>query len=755
IVLPYGTDESISVIRSMADELAAVIVEPVQSRRPEFRPRDFIREVREITRQSGTLFVFDEVVTGFRFGPGGAQDYYGVDADLATYGKVVGGGMPVGVVSGKAEFMDTFDGGGWNYGDESFPEKPVTFFAGTFVRHPLAMASLKAMLSFFREQPLHFWQALNAKGDRLAGTVHRLFQDHHLPYELPNRGSLLFARVGEDQPYGNLLFYHLRERGVYLLEGFPSYLTASHSDDDVDHVIEAFRSSAAELQEAGFFPESEPILSPGELPTQATPTPYLSVGKEPPIELEPGAFEIPTTQPQREIVVASSMSDTASCAFNESASLLLEGSLDDEALRTAIKRLTERHDALRATFSEDGTTMRIHRDLRIDFDHSQDLAETLRSEASTPFDLTEGPLMRMRLVRESRECHTLVMNAHHAIVDGWSYNVIAEELSAFYNAAVRNESTRFAEPKQFAEHAREQARFLTSNTWKEQQNFWLNQFADIPPSITLPLDQPYPAERTFAGGTVTHRIGEKTHRAIKKAGAEEGATLYGTLSAVFALFLHRICRQEELVYCIPAAGQNDGDNTDNLIGHCVNFLPLRSRLEDKESFASFLKRNRDTFLAATDHRSYTYGELIRDLKIERDPRRMPLSEVAFNLERMDYFGDWEDLDVAFKPNAKAHVHYSLFLNIVESESGLRLDFDFNGEILDRSTIERWAHQFETLVESVAADISSPTQALPLLSSTERKTILEDWSGVSRLPENLPSVYEIFEKVTSEYPDKTA
>jgi glutamate-1-semialdehyde aminotransferase len=96
-----------------ADSLAAVIVEPVQSRRPEFRPADFIREVRRITEQSGTLFVFDEVVTGFRFGLRGAQGFYGVDADLVTYGKVVGGGMPVGVVAGKARFMDTFDGGQW------------------------------------------------------------------------------------------------------------------------------------------------------------------------------------------------------------------------------------------------------------------------------------------------------------------------------------------------------------------------------------------------------------------------------------------------------------------------------------------------------------------------------------------------------------------------------------------------------------------------------------------------------------------
>ncbi|MEO0415276.1 MAG: aminotransferase class III-fold pyridoxal phosphate-dependent enzyme, partial [Verrucomicrobiota bacterium] len=164
VVLPYGTDESLEIIRGMADQLAAVVVEPVQSRRPEFRPAEFIREVREITRKKGALFVFDEVVTGFRFGPRGAQEFYGVDADLCTYGKVIGGGMPLGVVSGKAEFMDTFDGGMWQYGDDSFPEQPVTFFAGTFVRHPLAMASVKAMLEFFKKQPEHFWDTVNAKG---------------------------------------------------------------------------------------------------------------------------------------------------------------------------------------------------------------------------------------------------------------------------------------------------------------------------------------------------------------------------------------------------------------------------------------------------------------------------------------------------------------------------------------------------------------------------------------------------------------
>jgi len=129
-----------------------VLVEPVQSRRPEFQPREFLHELRRITRESEIVLVFDEVVTGFRCAPGGAQAYFGVEADLATYGKVIGGGMPIGVVAGRSSLMDIFDGGVWQYGDESFPEVGVTFFAGTFVRHPLAIAAAHAVLKYIIQE---------------------------------------------------------------------------------------------------------------------------------------------------------------------------------------------------------------------------------------------------------------------------------------------------------------------------------------------------------------------------------------------------------------------------------------------------------------------------------------------------------------------------------------------------------------------------------------------------------------------------
>ncbi len=140
LVLEYGTEESLRILRERAHELAAILVEPVQSRRPDFQPVDFLRELREITTASGSLLIFDEVVTGFRAHPRGVQGVFGIQADLGSYGKAVGGGFPIGVIAGKREYMDALDGGHWEYGDDSVPSVGVTYFAGTFVRHPLALA---------------------------------------------------------------------------------------------------------------------------------------------------------------------------------------------------------------------------------------------------------------------------------------------------------------------------------------------------------------------------------------------------------------------------------------------------------------------------------------------------------------------------------------------------------------------------------------------------------------------------------------
>ncbi|MBE9134961.1 aminotransferase class III-fold pyridoxal phosphate-dependent enzyme, partial [Tychonema sp. LEGE 07196] len=254
LILDYGEPESLEILKARAGEFAAIMVEPVQSRRPDLQPREFLHEVRRITEQAGCAFIMDEVITGFRVAPGGAQEYFGVQADIGTYGKVVGGGMPIGVIAGKSAWMDALDGGFWQFGDDSFPEVGVTYFAGTFVRHPLTLAAAKASLEYLKRGGPSLQRDLNAKTDQLVAELNAMFDREQAPFTVKNFGSLFKITYPQEFIHGELLFYSLREKGIHIWDHRPCFLTLAHSDADIAFIKEAFKNSIAELQSAGFFP---------------------------------------------------------------------------------------------------------------------------------------------------------------------------------------------------------------------------------------------------------------------------------------------------------------------------------------------------------------------------------------------------------------------------------------------------------------------------------------------------------------------
>ena len=254
LVLDYGAPASLDIIRQRAGEIAAVLVEPVQSRRPDLVPREFVQELRRITREAGALLIFDEVVTGFRSHPRGAQHVLAVDADLATYGKVVGGGMPIGVIAGRREYMDALDGGDWRYGDDSAPTVGVTYFAGTFVRHPLALAAARAVLEHLKREGPALQERLNARTSAFADGLNRICSDAGAPLAITHFASLWRIAFTEDHPLQDLLFAMMRSRGVHILDHFPCFFTTAHVDADYATITRAFRESLAEMQEAGFLP---------------------------------------------------------------------------------------------------------------------------------------------------------------------------------------------------------------------------------------------------------------------------------------------------------------------------------------------------------------------------------------------------------------------------------------------------------------------------------------------------------------------
>jgi glutamate-1-semialdehyde aminotransferase len=291
LVLDYGTDEALDIIRSRADEIAAVMIEPIQSRRADFRPTEFIKQVRKITQDTGSLLIFDEVITGFRLDAGGAQAFYGVKADVGTYGKVIGGGMPIGVIAGKKEYMDALDGGFWQFGDNSVPEVGVTYFAGTFVRHPLALAAAKAVLLHLKERGDSIYKKLNGFTDKLVSEVNNHCIATGAPLHLVSFGSLFKMKWDEEQPYGELIFLLMRQKGIHIYDGFPCFFTDAFTDEDVDKVIEAFKSSIDELQSVGFLPSAKTTHSNGKVngfDPNTPPVPGARLGKDP--QGNPGWF---------------------------------------------------------------------------------------------------------------------------------------------------------------------------------------------------------------------------------------------------------------------------------------------------------------------------------------------------------------------------------------------------------------------------------------------------------------------------------
>lgn len=256
LILDYGDPASLEILRNQADDLAAIMVEPVQSRRPDLQPIDFLRELRQITEQSGSAFIIDEVVTGFRVHPGGIQKHFGIQADLSTYGKVIGGGLPIGVLAGKAEYMDALDGGFWQFGDDSFPEVGVTFFAGTFVRHPMALATAEAVLTRLKEAGPELQYGLAAKVEKFVVHMNQHFERVGAPLKIAHFSSFFYIKYPPEVPYGSLLYFLLREKGIHIWENRPCFFSLAHSDEDIERVIRAFKDSVAEMQMVGFLPAS-------------------------------------------------------------------------------------------------------------------------------------------------------------------------------------------------------------------------------------------------------------------------------------------------------------------------------------------------------------------------------------------------------------------------------------------------------------------------------------------------------------------
>lgn len=737
-VLDYGADDSLAWLREHAHELAAILVEPVQSRRPGYLPVAFLAELRAITERSGTALVFDEVVTGFRVHPAGVQALLGIKPDLATYGKVVGGGLPVGLLAGTPRFMDALDGGAWRFGDDSAPEVGVTFFAGTFVRHPLALAAVAAVLRHVRDEGPALNEALTGRMQRLVEELKQAFAEVGWDMPIESYGSVMYFEPGRDHRLGSLLHYHLRARGIFIQEHYPCFLTTQHGETEIAAIIQAFRESLQLMRQD----EMLPGASPGPCVVDS---------------LAAAPVEIPLTEAQTEIWLSDQTGPEASAAFNESVSVALEGDIDAFRLAETVRQVAARHAILHASFSADGETMRIAPgaklpvsivDLASDPDPQGNLRARIEARATQPYDLVRGPVAEAEIVRLGAGRHVLLLSAHHIVCDGWSMNILLDEIATAYRSGI----AELKAPMPFADFAklvRQDARADESAT------YWTDLFAELPGPLELPTDRPRQAQRSFRGGTRTSFIDAELYRAVKATGAQRRRTLFATLFAAFQVLLLRLAEQRDLVVGVPAAGQSLSDGPPP-VGHCVNFLPIRSVIDPAESFSSHLDKVGRIILDAYDHQSCTLGALLKRLRIPPVPGRLPLVEVQFNLERLpNDLGFGPALRATVEPNPKSFSTFDIYFNIVESDDGLRIDCYYGADLFDAATIDRWLGHYRTLLGAFVANPDMTIAAMPLIEDSERQRLVSDLNDTQIAFQSEDGAIRAFERQVQQQPDAIA
>ena len=716
IILEYGSDEALQVIRQRAGEIAAILVEPIQSRHPELRPMEFVKTLRALASEHEIAFVFDEIVNGFRLGRRGAAGVYDIEPDMQTFGKILGAGIPVGALTGKAKFLDAFDGGQWEYGDDSFPSVGMTFFAGTFVRNPIAMAAANAVLDRLNADPT-VADRISARGEQFGARLDAVLKKWGVPFPLERFRSMFYLNT-HGATTGGLLHYHLRLRSVHIWENRPSFLSTEHTDTDLDFILEAFEQSCAAMAEGGFLTPPAPVT-------------------------------LPTTPQQREVWLAAHESETASLSYNESIGVHLDGPLDTNQLAQSLQNIVERHSALRATFSEDGTMQTIAPTLTLDIPLTETdepgVAALQKEEASRPFDLAHGPLLRARLVRVASDRHVFLLTAHHIVCDGWSWAVLLDEL------AKGMAGKTLPQPYDFAQ-------FVQKPANNDDLSWWKAQLESAVPPLTLPTDQARPPVFTYRGDRVHRTLPESLVGPLRKFSGKQGATLFATLFTAYETLLRRLTGQSELVIGVPSAGQTTIETDAPLMGHAVNLLPLPLRLPEGKSFTELLAQRKRQVLDAFDHRDCTFGTLVSALNLQRDPSRNSLVSTTFNLERTGG-GDLGFVGLTSHMSKAPRVAYQFELgfNLVDDGKTIEVEASYNSDLFTEATITRWLAHFETLLQGILAQPESELATLPLLAQGGLKQ-LQAWGDggmIDTIERSFAPLAELFAAQAAKTPDAIA
>ncbi|WP_445305063.1 amino acid adenylation domain-containing protein [Microcoleus sp. Pol12B4] len=455
--------------------------------------------------------------------------------------------------------------------------------------------------------------------------------------------------------------------------------------------------------------------------------------------------------------------------YNLPAAVLLEGRLNVGVLELSFKEIVRRHEALRTTFATvDGQPVQVvgeNFNFGLQVLDLQQLAETEREEkvkqlaaeeASKPFDLTKGPLLRASLLQLDAEESVLLLTLHHIIFDGWSIGVFLQELAALYEAFAIGKPSPLPELSiQYADFAIWQREWLAGDRLQTQLNYWKKQLSGAPPLLELPADRPRPPVQTYRGAKESFLIPRTLRSALKKLSRQENATLFMTLLAAFKTLLYRYTGQADIPVGSPIANRNRAE-IQGLIGFFVNSLVLRTDLSGTPTFRQLLARIREVSLEAYAHQDLPFEKLVEELQPDRNLSYNPLFQVAFVLQTPPVAAEsiaGLNLTLLDVENQTAKVDLTLYLE--EKQEEISGQFEYSTDLFDAVTIRRMAGHFLTLLQGIAANPERRIEELPLLGEKERHQLLVEWNDTRADYPSDRCIHKLFEAQVARNPDAIA
>ncbi|MCP3138032.1 non-ribosomal peptide synthase/polyketide synthase [Pyxidicoccus xibeiensis] len=457
--------------------------------------------------------------------------------------------------------------------------------------------------------------------------------------------------------------------------------------------------------------------------------------------------------------------------YNVPTVLRVEGRLDVGALERAFTELVRRHESLRTCFPDEGGVpvqviappgpfLLTVTDLRARADRETEALRLAREEASRPFELARGPLLRVTLLRLVEEQHLLLMTLHHIVTDGWSSGVLVRELEALYLGFVAGRPPALPElTLQYADYCVWQREWLRDEVLESQLTYWKTHLAGAPAALELPTDFPRPPVLSSRGASFGFQLPAELSRDLQALCRAEGVTLFMALLGAFQVVLARHSGQDDIVVGTPIAGRRFAE-LEGLIGLFINTLALRTRLDGDPSFRALLGQVRETTLGAQAHQDVPFEKLVEELRPQRDLGRSPLFQVMLVLQNTPdagppATGGHGALSLHPVDLESETVKFDLTVAFGEGPEGIRGRVGYRTDLFREETVRRWVAHLRGLLEAVTANPELRLSQLRLLTSEEQRQLLADFQGRAQLYPRDVSLHALIEAQVERTPDAEA